>query len=84
MVILLFVAYKLTHKRLIRAAEYQSRGWHGVLAGSVAGTTPAMAHVGDPLVAMHLMLHEIPPRAFVATGVLFFATLNGVKFPTYL
>ena len=54
--ILLFVAYMLTHKRLIRAVEYQSRGWHGVLAGSVAGTTSALAHAGDPPVAICLML----------------------------
>lgn len=80
---LLFVAYKLLEKRILGSSKYQERNWHGWLAGSTAGFTSAMAHSGVPPISIYLILHNVTPRVFVATSVLFYAILNWVKVPYY-
>ena len=80
---LLFVAYKVLEKRIIGSVKYQERNWHGWLAGTTAGFTSAMAHSGVPPISIYLMLHDVSPRVFVATSILFYAILNWVKVPYY-
>jgi uncharacterized membrane protein YfcA len=80
---LLFVAYKLLEKRIFGSLKYQERNWHGWLAGTTAGFTSAMAHSGVPPISIYLMLHDVTPRVFIATAVLFYAILNWIKVPYY-
>jgi uncharacterized membrane protein YfcA len=80
---LLFVAYKVLEKRILGSVIYKERNWHGWLAGTTAGFTSAMAHSGVPPISIYLMLHDVTPRVFIATSVLFYAILNWVKVPYY-
>ena len=80
---ILFVIYKLFEKRLVHAAAYQEKKWHGWLAGSTAGLTSAIAHSGVPPISIFLILHDVTPRVFVATSVLFYAILNWIKVPYF-
>lgn len=80
---LLFVLYKVLEKRIIGSLEYKERKWHGWLAGSTAGFTSAIAHSGVPPISIYLMLHDVTPRVFIATSVLFYAILNWVKVPYF-
>jgi len=80
---LLFVAYKLLEKRILGSLKYQEHNWHGWLAGTTAGFTSAMAHSGVPPISIYLMLHDVTPRVFIATSVLFYAILNWIKVPYY-
>ncbi len=82
-IILLFVIYKLIEPKLSGSDWYHPRGWHGVLAGTVAGVTSTLAHTGGPPISIYLLQQKMKPRAFVATSVLFFAVLNWVKTPIY-
>lgn len=83
-IILLFALYKLFEKRLLGRLHYRPRPWHGWAAGTVAGFSSALAHVGGPPISIYLLLQQVPPRTFVATSALFFAILNWVKVPYYL
>jgi uncharacterized membrane protein YfcA len=82
-VVLLFVIYKLFEQKLINTMAYQSRHWHGVLAGSAAGVSSTLAHTGGPPIVIYLLLQNISPRVFVATSALYFAILNLLKVPSY-
>jgi uncharacterized protein len=44
--VIIFVIYRLFEKRIQAALTYESRNWHGILAGSVAGFTSTLAHTG--------------------------------------
>ena len=80
---LLFAAYKLFEPVFQGADRYQSRNWHGVLAGTVAGFSSSLAHTGGPPITIYLLMQNIAPRVFVATSALFFMVLNWIKVPTY-
>ena len=80
---LLFVVYKIFEKRIFGSLIYQEHKWHGWLAGTTAGFTSAMAHSGVPPISIYLMLHDVSPRVFIATSVLFYAILNWIKVPYY-
>jgi len=80
---LLFVVYKLLEGRILRFIQYQSRNWHGLLAGIVAGFSSTLAHTGGPPIAIYLLMQNVSPRVFVATTALFFAALNWIKVPSY-
>jgi hypothetical protein len=80
---ILFVIYKVLEKRILGSTKYQERNWHGWLAGTTAGFTSAMAHSGVPPISIYLMLHDVSPRVFIATSVLFYAILNWIKVPYY-
>jgi len=82
--VLIFVFYRLFEKRILGALQYQTRRWHGVLAGSLSGFTSTLAHAGGPPITIYLLMQDLQPSVFVATAVLFFAVLNWIKVPYYL
>jgi uncharacterized membrane protein YfcA len=82
-IVLLFFLYKLFERRIVGLFQYQSRRWHGWLAGSAAGLTSTLAHAGGPPVTVYLLLQDVSPAVFVSTSLLFFAILNWIKVPYY-
>lgn len=84
-VILLFAAYKLAERSLLRGFTYRVRPWHGPLAGAISGFGSAIANTGGPPVTIYLLIEgSLQPRAFIATTALFFLVLNYIKLPFYL
>jgi uncharacterized protein len=83
LLVLIFVAYRLLERRVLKVLTYQPRRWHGVLAGSLAGFTSTLAHAGGPPISIYLLLQNLSPATFIATSVLFFAVLNWIKVPYY-
>lgn len=82
-IILLFTVYKFSEKRILGALAYRPRGWHGLVAGTVAGFSSALAHTGGPPVSIYLLLQKVSPAVFIATSALFFGLLNWIKVPYY-
>jgi uncharacterized protein len=82
--VILFVIYRLFEKSILTSLNYQSRNWHGVLAGSLSGFTSTLAHAGGPAITIYMLMQNLKPATFVATSVLFFAVLNWIKVPYYL
>ncbi len=82
-IVLLFVLYRLFERRIRRGLDYASRGWHGLLAGSVAGFTSTLAHAGGPPITIYLLMQDLAPTTFVATSALFITALNWIKVPYY-
>ena len=82
--IMLFVVYRLLESRILHAIRYTPQGWHGLVAGTVAGVTSTLAHVGGPPITIYLLIQNLRPRVLVATSALFFAILNLIKLPGYL
>jgi uncharacterized protein len=82
--VVIFVLYKLLEKRIQESLTYQSRNWHGVLAGAVAGFTSTLAHTGGPPITIYLLLQNISPRSFIATSAIYFAIINWLKVPYYV
>lgn len=83
-VILLFTAYKLFERSFLRGMVYRPRPWHSPLAGGISGFTSAVANNGGPPVTIYLLMHNLQPRAFIATTAIFFLILNYIKLPFYL
>lgn len=83
-IVLLFVLYKFGEPRIRARLSYSPRNWHGILAGSTAGFTSTLAHVGGPPIAIYLLIQDLSPRTFVATTAVYFAILNWLKVPSYL
>lgn len=82
-IIFFFALYKIFEKRLMQRLTYRPQNWHGVLAGTAAGFSSALAHTGAPPVSIYLLLQKVTPRVFIATNALFFAILNWIKVPYY-
>ena len=82
--ILLFTAYKLFERSFLRGIVYRPRPWHSPLAGGISGFTSAVANNGGPPVTIYLLMHNLQPRAFIATTAIFFLILNYIKLPFYL
>jgi len=82
-IVLLFALYKIGVEPRLTNWTYRPLPWHGLLAGSVAGFTSTVAHIGGPPIAIYLLMQKQTPRAFVATNALFFAILNWLKVPSY-
>jgi len=82
-IVLVFTLYKVFEAALLRRLTYQSRDWHGVFSGTVAGFSSALAHAGGPPVAIYLLMQKLAPLEFNATTVLFFTILNWIKVPYY-
>lgn len=78
-----FVAYRLLEPRL-RQQVFRPRPWHGVAAGSAAGITSTIAHVGGPPVAAYLLTERVTPRTYVASSAALFFLINWFKVPGYL
>jgi uncharacterized membrane protein YfcA len=53
-------------------------------AGATAGLVSTLAHQGGPPIFIYLMTTNLPPRRFVATSAILFATINLLKVPGYL
>jgi uncharacterized membrane protein YfcA len=83
-IVLLFAVYKLFEGRIVNSIQYQSRGWHGLLAGTITGFSSTLAHTGGPPVSIYLLMQDLTPQVFVATSALFFLLLNWLKVPFYL
>jgi hypothetical protein len=83
-VILLFTGYKLFERSFLRGVVYRPRRWHSPLAGGISGFTSAVANNGGPPVTIYLLMHNLQPRAFIATTAIFFLILNYIKLPFYL
>jgi uncharacterized membrane protein YfcA len=83
-IVLLFALYKLFEARLFSTLAYEAKDWHGILVGTVAGFSSALAHTGGPPVSIYLLMRRVPTHIFNATSALFFAILNLVKVPYYI
>lgn len=77
---LLFVIYQLLDYK-IKALDYHPRIWHGHFTGAITGLASALANSGSTPFTAYMLLQDIDPTAFVATGTLFFTLLNLVKLP---
>jgi uncharacterized protein len=82
-IVLLFAIYKILESRILGSLKYESRNWHGLLGGTIAGFSSALAHTGGPPISIYLLMQGITPRVFVGTAALFFFTLNWIKVPYY-
>lgn len=82
-IVLIFAIYKIFEKRILSWFTYTSRNWHGLVAGTVAGFSSALAHTGGPPVTIYLLMQKVTPAVFIATNVLFFFILNWIKVPYY-
>lgn len=83
LLVLFFVLYRLFERRILGALHYQTRRWHGLLAGSLAGFTSTLVHAGGPPITIYLLMQDLQPTVFVATSVLFITCLNWIKVPYY-
>ncbi len=83
-VILLFTAYKVLERSLLRGITYRPQPWHSPLAGGISGFTSAVANNGGPPVTIYLLMRNLQPRTFIATTAIFFLILNYIKLPFYL
>ncbi len=77
---LIVIIYKFASDRL-KSIEYQSRTWHGYLAGWTAGLASALANTGAPPFTAYMLLQQVPPLTFIGTTTLFFAIINALKLP---
>ncbi|MEZ4667728.1 MAG: sulfite exporter TauE/SafE family protein [Anaerolineae bacterium] len=81
---LLVVVYKVSSGRLT-TLKYESRNWHGWLAGTLTGFGSALANVGAPPYTAYMLLQKIEnPTVFIGTTSLLFGILNLVKLPIVL
>ena len=83
-IVLLFAIYKLFEGRIVGSIQYQSRAWHGILAGTITGFSSTLAHTGGPPVSIYLLMQDLTPQVFLATSALFFLILNWLKVPFYM
>ena len=80
---LLMAAYTVLERRLTRIA-YRPRQWHALPAGGMSGFTSAMANAGGAPFSAYMLLQSVSPRVYVATGTLFFTTVNLMKLPLFV
>jgi uncharacterized protein len=83
-IVLVFAVYKIFEKRLLAFFQYEGRDWHGIIAGTIAGFSSALAHSGGPPVTIYLLMQNVTPRVFIATSAIFFMIVNWIKVPYYL
>lgn len=55
----------------------------GLIFGIITGFTSTIAHAAGPVVAMYLVMLQLPKETFVATSVFIFAVVNWLKLPFY-
>lgn len=80
---LVIVIYKLASDRIAQLA-YESRNWHGWLAGWVTGFGSSLANTGGPQFTIYMLLQQVKPIPFIGTATLTFATLNLTKLPAFI
>jgi uncharacterized protein len=83
-IVLLFVLYKFIEKPLMKRITYTDRNWHGLIAGTLAGFSSSLAHIGSPPVSIYLLMQQVTPAIFIGTSALYFGILNWIKVPYYL
>lgn len=77
---LTFVGYRMLSAQLTQL-HFETRPWHGVLAGAASGLGSALANTGAPPFTAYMLLLKLPPLTFVGTTTLFFAIVNLIKLP---
>ncbi len=80
---LALVFYRLAGD-VIRRLRYQPKPWHAWVVGVLSGTASTLFNAGGPPFTAYLILNAVPPRAFIATGAVFFAILNVTKLPAFI
>lgn len=81
---LIIAVYKVASGRLT-AIRYESRQWHGSVAGWASGFGSALANVGAPPYTAYMLLQKIEdPVVFLGTTSLFFGIVNAIKLPFVL
>jgi uncharacterized membrane protein YfcA len=83
-VVLLYILYKLSEKRLVKPGTPRAQRWQAPVLGSLTGFTSAVANAGGPSFTIYLLSLRLMPSVFVGTSVLNFALLNLIKLPAYL
>jgi len=83
-VILIFVLLKFWQGWRKQTSDKPAKPVWGVLAGSIAGFTSAIAHSGSPPITMFLITRGLSPETLAATMAVSFATLNMIKLPSYI
>ncbi|MBQ0757119.1 MAG: sulfite exporter TauE/SafE family protein [Amphritea sp.] len=58
--------------------------WVGRVCGGVAGFTSFLAHAGGPPLNFYLIPQQLPREKFLATAVLFLASINLMKLVPYI
>lgn len=56
----------------------------GPVCGAIAGFTSFVAHAGGPPLNIYLVTQQLPRKQFLATAVMFFASINLIKVIPYL
>jgi uncharacterized membrane protein YfcA len=69
---------------VLQTWQYRPRFWHAWAAGALSGTASTLFNAGGPPFTSYLLLNDVPPRPFIATGALFFALLNASKVPGFV
>jgi hypothetical protein len=72
--------YALTQRLSIPPLALRRLAW---VAGSTAGFTSTIAHLGGPPIVAYLISARLDPRTFVGTSAAFFALINILKIPGY-
>jgi uncharacterized membrane protein YfcA len=83
-VILIFVLLKFWQSWRKQVSDKPAKPIWGVLGGSIAGFTSAIAHSGSPPITMFLITRGLSPETLAATMAVSFATLNMIKLPSYI
>ncbi|MAT44184.1 MAG: hypothetical protein CL609_17770 [Anaerolineaceae bacterium] len=83
-VILIFVILKFWQSWRKQVSDKPAKPIWGVLGGSIAGFTSAIAHSGSPPITMFLITRGLSPETLAATMAVSFATLNMIKLPSYI
>ncbi len=83
-IILIFVFLKFWQVFRKQGTKKPAHPVFGVLAGSVAGFTSAIAHSGSPPISMFLISRNLLPETLSATMAITFAILNWIKLPSYI
>jgi hypothetical protein len=83
-IVMIFVAYKLVENRVLAAINYEAKDWHSLIAGTVAGFSSSLAHIGGPPISIYLLMRRVSSEVFLGTMVLFFFILNWIKVPYYI
>ena len=56
----------------------------GLIWGTIAGFTSAIANAGSPPYQIHMLPQRLPKMTFVGTTAIFFATVNWLKLVPYI
>lgn len=79
-----FAILEMVRGRLTKSEyKFESRMWHGTIAGFATGTVSTLAHIGGVITSMYLLPQKLSNRAFVGTTTALYFTLNAVKLLPY-